>query len=408
MGQTEDNAGHRKRLRQRFAQDPRSLSESQLLELLLTFAIPRQDVAPLAEELTVHFGDFPHLLDASYEELQTVAGVGFQTAILIKLVAHLSNRPDRLTGQDVDPTLQPALRDIDEFSEPAKGVAPSVDETPHNPNGPDSGQQEDLDPVSKTRTPEVRTFANDEIANALVYIPKAAEFEDLAAFKVHLAERLPYNSASTRQRRANYITDRFLPDDVLHTPLTYYAARCATQEDLKPVLFYHVLQVELLVAKVAVEFIWPALPVGYIERETLREFILRYLPDASPATQTKILRSIYRTYDLLAVGVEANSTLHFRIRPGTFEAFLYIFTAEFPQPGIYTFDTLETGPLRHWLLWDREWIRRQLYNLRDLGIVTKVSEIDTVRQFSLQMDQRAALQHYFELPNRRELVLRED
>ena len=45
------HAGHRDRLRQRFQSAPASLSEKELLELLLTYAIPRRDTFPLAEEL---------------------------------------------------------------------------------------------------------------------------------------------------------------------------------------------------------------------------------------------------------------------------------------------------------------------------------------------------------------------
>jgi hypothetical protein len=51
--------------------------------------------------------------------------------------------------------------------------------------------------------------------------------------------------------------------------------------------------------------------------------------------------------------------------------------------------------MRRWLLWDREWMHKQLYNLRDVGILSKVSQIDTLRQFTLQYDQPTALRHYF-------------
>jgi hypothetical protein len=52
-------------------------------------------------------------------------------------------------------------------------------------------------------------------------------------------------------------------------------------------------------------------------------------------------------------------------------------------------------------------MQQQLYNLRDFGILAKISEIDTVRQFTIQFDQWAALRHYFEHPQRNTLALRE-
>ena len=109
---------------------------------------------------------------------------------------------------------------------------------------------------------------------------------------------------------------------------------------------------------------------------------------------------------MLSVASLNGTTLRFQLHSGTLEAFLYILTAEFPQPGMYRFEELEGGRMRHWLLWDRGWIHQQLYNLRDLGVLSKVSQIDTLRQFTLQFDQRAALRHYFEHPERHTLALR--
>ena len=72
MTQQENSTGHRARLRQRFLADPAVLSEVEMLELLLTYAIPRRDVAPLAQALVDRFGSADRVLTASYEELIVV------------------------------------------------------------------------------------------------------------------------------------------------------------------------------------------------------------------------------------------------------------------------------------------------------------------------------------------------
>jgi hypothetical protein len=383
MTQQENRTGHRARLRQRFLADSATLSETETLELLLTYAIPRRDLAPLAQALVDRFGSADRVLTAPYDELIAVPGIGEQTAILVKVVAQLVSQARDQAEPVPEAAQQPALFEV----EPVLGPL--------------------FDSKLKPEEPPMRTFANDEIANSLTFIPQAAQFQTLEAFRAYLKERLPYNSESTRERRADYILNRFLPENRLDVPLTYYAAHCASQQDLKPVLFYHVLKVEPIAARVAEEFIWPALPIGRIDREDMREFVLRYLPDIGPASQTKVLRSLFNTYDLLSTGISDGTTLRFHVHTGTLKGFLYVLTAEFPEPGIYTFDTLEQGPMRLWLLWDREWMRRQLYNLRDLGVIAKVSEIDTVRQFTLAFDQWGALRHYFEHPQRDTLAMRE-
>jgi hypothetical protein len=88
---------HRKRLRERFLKGvPASASDSFLLELLLTFAIGRKDVKPLAEELIGKFGSLPDVLSATKNELENVKGLGQASIALLKLVDFIrgESKPD--------------------------------------------------------------------------------------------------------------------------------------------------------------------------------------------------------------------------------------------------------------------------------------------------------------------------
>jgi DNA repair protein RadC len=149
-----------------------------LLELLLTYAIPRRDVAPLASQLLGKFGDLPGVLAASHEELLAVPGIGEQAAILIQAVAQIVNRTKDQEERMGDAPQQPPLFETEPDLGPLFGEEPEPEE------------------------PAMRTFANDEIANSLTFVPQAAESESYEAFRGHLQERLPYNSESTRRRRA--------------------------------------------------------------------------------------------------------------------------------------------------------------------------------------------------------------
>ena len=78
---------HRKRLRERFRKTSFSgFPEYEALELLLTYAIPRKDVKPLAKELTARFGGFQGVLDAPFSELVKVKGMGESSATFITLL----------------------------------------------------------------------------------------------------------------------------------------------------------------------------------------------------------------------------------------------------------------------------------------------------------------------------------
>ena len=76
--------GHRKRLRQKFLDD--KLTDYELLEMLLSFVIPRRDVRPLARGLIEQFGSVYQVITAPIDSLIAFKGVGRNTAIFIKSI----------------------------------------------------------------------------------------------------------------------------------------------------------------------------------------------------------------------------------------------------------------------------------------------------------------------------------
>lgn len=79
--------GHRQRLRESYIKNGASgLFDRDLLELLLTYAIPRRDVKPIAYNLLNEFGSLEAVLNAEVGELAEVDGIGENSAVLISLV----------------------------------------------------------------------------------------------------------------------------------------------------------------------------------------------------------------------------------------------------------------------------------------------------------------------------------
>jgi DNA repair protein RadC len=82
-----DYIGHRQRLKARFVSDlGRSMPDYELLELLLTYALPRRDVKPLAKELIRHYLNLANVLVAPPDELMNLKGVGSSAAVLLAAV----------------------------------------------------------------------------------------------------------------------------------------------------------------------------------------------------------------------------------------------------------------------------------------------------------------------------------
>ena len=79
--------GHRKRLRERFVKSGLAgFAEHEVVELLLTLAIPRADVKQPAKELLARFGNLRGVLDAPLPELRAVDGIGEVAAVGLHLV----------------------------------------------------------------------------------------------------------------------------------------------------------------------------------------------------------------------------------------------------------------------------------------------------------------------------------
>lgn len=85
------NAGHRKRLNQRFLKTGlQGFHDYEMLELLLTNAIPRRDVKPLAKELVRRFKGLKGVFDAGYDDLLGVDGIGGSAAAFLMLLKEVS------------------------------------------------------------------------------------------------------------------------------------------------------------------------------------------------------------------------------------------------------------------------------------------------------------------------------
>ena len=106
-----DYLGHRERLRRRFLLGGgRDMSDYELLELLLTIAIPRRDVKPLAKELIRKFGSFAEVVNAPLEELMLVKGVKENTVAVLRIVRECSVRS---SWQSLKGTDAPVISDFD-------------------------------------------------------------------------------------------------------------------------------------------------------------------------------------------------------------------------------------------------------------------------------------------------------
>lgn len=85
--------GHRQRMKNRFLKHGAdSFDDYQMLEILLFYAIPTKDTNELAHILINTFGSIDKVLQADYEELMEVKGIGENVASLLKFIPLIAKR----------------------------------------------------------------------------------------------------------------------------------------------------------------------------------------------------------------------------------------------------------------------------------------------------------------------------
>ncbi len=85
--------GHRKRVKQKFLTSlGQDLQDYELLEILMFSANARCDTKILAKNLLQKFGDLSAIINADFDALKQIAGVGESSVIQIKIIAEIMKR----------------------------------------------------------------------------------------------------------------------------------------------------------------------------------------------------------------------------------------------------------------------------------------------------------------------------
>lgn len=97
------SSGHRRRLKDRFQRSSlQGFHDYEIIEILLTYAIPRRDVKPLAKKLLSELKGLKGVFEAAPGRLKEVSGLGESSAVLFALVRETARiylseqRPSRM------------------------------------------------------------------------------------------------------------------------------------------------------------------------------------------------------------------------------------------------------------------------------------------------------------------------
>jgi hypothetical protein len=378
----QDKSGHRLRLRDRFIRgEPSSRTNEALLELLLTYAIPQRDVQPLAQQLVANFGGLAGVLGTSFEELCKVSGLKENSAVLIKLAAAITSAREAQATRA--PTLAKAPDTL--FDAPAPHKAEQPGDSLKRP----AGKKRIFRPINKRGT---ELFSIPALEEAIALLPKLPDTADLEAIKEFLRSNLHYSSQKTRQSYAAYIIKRMFPTGTIDREMVQFARVFQGQQELRDACFYRFCRAEPLMQDIMLEVVVPAAGVGKLRRSRFRSFLearfgrdnrnIKYCSKAAPQA---LAGARIANVDRQSVSVS--------FRDINLASFAFVLHSEFPEPAMYDVGKLETNRAVRSMLWNPNQIVPSLYELRNAGIISKVSEIDNIRQFTTKWPLRKVVEH---------------
>lgn len=369
--------GHRQRLRERFlARETGALGDEALLELLLCYAIPQRDVQPIAKRLIEKYGNLSSLLSLDADTLCSEDGIKQATAALLKLVDHIRTSAERPPASGKKTTGTDAVQ-ASLFVEPPLPAATEAEHRPATQAAPPRSS-------SQPKPRGVEVFSKSLLKETAEFLPLLPDTTDLDELREFVRSRFHYSSETTRSRRVNYVLKRMFPGGAPDRALMQFASFYAGQQELRDVVFHRFCQSEPLMAKVVEEFFLPAIGAGTVARAALRA----YLKDLFPESRTLDDCSQAIAEALVTTGIARSDrqNVEFAYREIALPSFAFIVHSTFPEPGMYSLASIESHPAVRLMFWNPDRILSSIYELRNRGLISKVSEIDSVRQFTTRHD----------------------
>ncbi len=227
-----------------------------------------------------------------------------------------------------------------------------------------------------------------ETINLLPQFPHANSLDEIKDF---LRKNLHFSAENTRNKYSNYIIKRTFPYGNVDQAILKIAKAYPNGQALKDICFYRFLKAEELQFEFMIDLFIPQLGNGFLKREAIRNYLSQKYPDSK-----SIHKGAQAIVDALGacdiVKVESDR-ITYGYRDINMVSFAFILHSEFHNPDMYDIVALESNRYLKALLWKESKKVPALYELRNLGLISKISEIDSMRQFTTQFNLNQAVKN---------------
>ena len=234
---------------------------------------------------------------------------------------------------------------------------------------------------SKTRT-KSGLFSKACMMDCINQSPQFPETDSMDVLKNFLKDHLPYNSVETRQRFAMYVLHHLFPSGVPDAGFMLFAKHFGGTQALRDVCLYRICQAQSMMSDFIDEIMLPSIGKGVLAKNSIRDFLTEKVSGGKAKSILSCSGAIQEVLTSTKLARIEKSEVSFRFRKPTLESFCFIVHSEFGEPSMHDLKKLEQNQAFTRMLWNRDELLPALYELRNAGILSKISEIDSVRQFT--------------------------
>lgn len=217
------------------------------------------------------------------------------------------------------------------------------------------------------------------LKDAATLLPRLPITDNFNEIKQFIISNLKYNSEYSRKRYQRYITSYIFPDSKVDKPLLVFSRKASTGT-LRNVCLYKFCKRYPLMQELFNELFIPNIGRGTIARKKVDDYLKEKFPDSAMGVDGS--RGFLESLKDANVVKPNGHSLTFGYRQVEPISFAYMLHAEFPSPGMFDISKVEKNAVFVPQLWQSGDLLESLYVLRNKGLISKVSEIDTVRQFT--------------------------
>jgi DNA repair protein RadC len=117
-----------------------------------------------------------------------------------------------------------------------------------------------------------------------------------------------------------------------------------------------------------------------LSRERIRTRLAEKFPEARYIVDCG--KAIVDALTAAGIAKADRMKISFSYREIPIASFAFVLHSEFPEPGMYDIRKLNENRIIRAMLWNPNRLLHALYELRNQGLISKISEIDNIRQFT--------------------------